>query len=179
MIKSKASNQCTEKSGDILMQESVSDRGDALSASKNGSGIGSGQHRPSQWDLDSKVGMLMLDLYFDAKCGLGAAEYNLEKAGMIRMIQQHVAGESRDGDNGWTDLRWTLTERGRRASVADLSDIMLRDPPLKIALSDADLEAADVANNCGNCPPGDKYLRIHKRILAHLKMRIQRIRSTH
>jgi hypothetical protein len=55
---------------------------------------------------DRKVSNLMSRLYFDAKCGNAAAEYNLEKAGMIEMIFDQAAGEMRDGDNYWNDIRW-------------------------------------------------------------------------
>ncbi len=57
--------------------------------------------------LDSKVAELMTSLYNDARCGRAAAEYNLEKAGMIEMIFGHVAGRMRDCDNFWDDTRWS------------------------------------------------------------------------
>jgi hypothetical protein len=114
-------------------------------------------------------------LYWDAKCGRAAAEYNLENAGMIEMISGHVAGQMRDGDNFWDDLRWTVTERGMRTSMADLQRIILCDPPLEIALWDAKDEAADVAGDCGACEPGDPILLAHQRILAHLGERAERI----
>ena len=91
----------------------------------------------------------MTGLYWEAKCGRAAAEYNLKKAGMIETISGHVAGQMRDGDNFWDDIRWTLTERGRRAGMADLQRVILSDPPLEIALWDAQDEAADVAGGCG------------------------------
>ena len=67
--------------------------------------------------LDWKVADLMADLYLDARCGWAGAEYNLEKAGMIEMLFGHVAGQVDDGDCFWDDVRWTLTDRGRRAST--------------------------------------------------------------
>jgi hypothetical protein len=99
--------------------------------------------------LDQKIDELISGLYWDAKCGRAAAEYNLEKAGMIEMISGHVAGQVRDGDNFWDDLRWTVTERCRRTSMPDLQRIILCGPPLEIALWDAKDEAADVAGGCG------------------------------
>ena len=126
------------------------------------------------WRFDRRLDELISRLYWDAKCGRAAAEYNLEKAGLIEMISGHVAGQMRDGDNFWDDLRWTLTERGKCTSMADLERIVLRDPPLEIALWDAKDEAADVADNCGG-EPGDPILMTHQRILAHLEKRAERI----
>jgi hypothetical protein len=125
--------------------------------------------------FDKKIDGLISRLYWDAKCGRAAAEYNLEKAGIIEMISGHVAGQMRDGDNFWDDLRWMVTERGRRTSMADLQRIILCNPPLEIALSDAKDEAADVAGDCGACEPGDPILVKHQRILAHLEKRAERI----
>jgi hypothetical protein len=105
-----------------------------------------------------------------------AAEYNLKNAGRIEMISGHVAGQMRDGDNFWDDLRWTVTERGRCTSMADLQRIILCDPPLEIALWDAKDEAADVAGGCGGASePSDPILVTHQRILAHLEKRAERI----
>jgi hypothetical protein len=59
-----------------------------------------------------KIDELISPLYWDAKCGRAAAEYNLKEAGMIEMISGHVAGQMRDGDKFWDDCRWTVTERG-------------------------------------------------------------------
>jgi hypothetical protein len=64
------------------------------------------------------------------------------------------------------------------ATTAELQRIMLRDPPLEIALADMELEAEDVADNCGGCEPGDELLLEHKRILDHLRMRVERIAAT-
>src|SRR6516162_8170940 len=55
------------------------------------------------WKFDRRLDELISRLYWDAKCGRAAAEYNLEKA---------------------DDLRWTLTERGRCTSMADLQRIV-------------------------------------------------------
>jgi hypothetical protein len=126
--------------------------------------------------LDQKVSSLMSRLYFDAKCGNAAAEYNLERAGMIEMIFDQVAGEMRDGDNYWNDIRWTLTELGRRTKLIELKRIILRDPPLAIALRDAEDEAADVGARREH-PEYFGYDKVHERILAHLKERVERIRA--
>jgi hypothetical protein len=125
--------------------------------------------------LDWKVGDLMADLYLDAQCGWAGAEYNLEKAGMIEMLFGHVAGRFDDGDCFWGDVRWTLTDRGRHASVAKLERIIVQDPPLGIAQWDAGNQADCLASDCGHCKPGDPILATHERILAHLEKRAERI----
>src|SRR6516164_4908574 len=126
---------------------------------------------------DSKVEKLMHDLYFSGQVGWAAAEYNLQKAGLIEMIYGHHAGQmSTDGSgNCWCDCRWTLTERGKRASIARLERVMLRDPPLEIAEWDAEAEADDVATDCGGCDVDDPWLAIHRRILFNLDKRAERI----
>jgi hypothetical protein len=96
------------------------------------------------WDRDREIGVLTQDLYYDLKCGYGAAEYNLVQAGMIEMIFGHTAGKYHEGDNAWTDGRWTVTQRGGQASMAELERIIVQDPPLGIALADMELEAEDV-----------------------------------
>ena len=53
----------------------------------------------------------------------------------------------------------------------------MRDPPLEIALGDAMNEARDVADNCGGCEPDDPFLLDHRRLLAHLLDRVERIRA--
>jgi hypothetical protein len=125
--------------------------------------------------LDWKVADLMGKLYLDAQCGCRGAEYNLERAGLIEMLFGHVAGHLDDGDYFWDDVRWTLTDRGRRASVAKLELIIVRDPPLEIALSDAEDEAKDLASDCVDCKPGGAILMTHHRRLAHLERRVERI----
>ena len=62
--------------------------------------------------LDWKVAHLMADLFYAARCGWAGAEYNLEKAGMIEMLFDHVAGHVDDGDCFWADIRWTLFNGG-------------------------------------------------------------------
>jgi hypothetical protein len=129
---------------------------------------------PNNNVFDQKIDKLISRLYWDAKCGRAAAEYNLKKAGMIEMISGHVAGQMRDGDNFWDDCRWTSTERGRCTSMADLQRIILSDPPLDIAVWAAEDEAADVAGGCGG-GPGDPIPANHQRILTHLEKRAERI----
>jgi hypothetical protein len=108
---------------------------------------------------DDKVEKLMFDLYYSARVGLAAAEYNLEKAGLIEMIHGHRAGQmSTDG----TD------------SMARLEKVMLRDPPLEVAEQDAEEEANDVATDCG-CEVDDPWLAVHRRILVNLDERAERI----
>jgi hypothetical protein len=121
---------------------------------------------------------LIRRLYCGAKCGNAAAEHNLEKAGVIEMIQGHVAGQMREGDNFWGDLRWKLTELGRRTGMAKARIIILRDPPLEIALRDAMDEASDIADGCGGYQPDHPYVLMHRRILEHLLDRIERIRAS-
>jgi hypothetical protein len=140
----------------------------------NDTGLNAGTLNPKNV-FDQKLDELISRLYWDAKCGRAAAEYNLEKAGIIDMISGHVAGQMHDGDNFWDDLRWTVTKRCGRTSTADLQCIILRDPPLEIALWDAKDEAADVAGGCGGCEPGDLFLLKHQRILGHLEKRAEHI----
>ena len=65
---------------------------------------------------DNSVEKLMLDLVYGGHAGWAAAEFNLVEAGLIEMIQGHQPGLMREGDNGWMDLRWTLTDLGRQGS---------------------------------------------------------------
>jgi hypothetical protein len=134
-------------------------------------------HSSRQLLRDDKVEKLMFDLYYSGRVGLAAAECNLEKAGLIEMIQGHRAGRmSSDGsDNHWCDCRWILTERGKRASMARLERVMLGDPPLEIAEWDAEAEANDVATDCGGCDVDDPRLAIHRRNLVNLDKRAERI----
>jgi hypothetical protein len=131
----------------------------------------------SRLGCDDAVKTLVSNLYRSARVGLAAAEYNLEKAGMIEMIQGHHAGVMLPGDVYWDDLRWTLTDRGRGASDAQLERIMLRDPPLEIAEWDAKDEANDVASDCGGCDIDDPILAMHRRISINLDKRAERIRQ--
>jgi hypothetical protein len=63
---------------------------------------------------DDNSAKLMLDLVYGGHAGWAAAEFNLVEAGLIEMIQGHQPGLMREGDNGWMDVRWTLTDLGRR-----------------------------------------------------------------
>jgi hypothetical protein len=119
----------------------------------------------------------MRDIYFDAECGRAAAEYNLEKVGIIKMIQGFVAGEMGERDNWWDDLRWELTSLGMRTSMAEARKIILRDPPLEIALWDAMFEARDFAESCSGLEPNDPLVLQQRNILAHLLDRVERIRA--
>jgi hypothetical protein len=120
---------------------------------------------------------VVLDLHADGKCGRAAAEYNLVKAGAIEVASGHVPGHLREDDVFFEHSEWKLTEVGKRASTNTLRRIILRDPPLEIALWDAMNEARDVADNCGGCEPDDPLLLEHRRLLAHLLDRGERIRA--
>ena len=86
-------------------------------------------------------------------------------------------GCSRDDDVFFEHSKWKLTELGRSASTDTLRSIILQDPPLEIALWDAMFEARDVGDNCGGCEPDDPLLLEHRRLLAHLLDRVERIRA--
>jgi hypothetical protein len=125
---------------------------------------------------DQAVRDLQEDLYYSARVGWAASEYNLQNAGMIEMLHGHHAGVMLPSYADW--VRWTLTNRGRRASDAQLERIMLRDPPPEIAEWDAENEANDVAtitNDCGGCDIDDWALAIHRRISVELDKRAERI----
>jgi hypothetical protein len=128
------------------------------------------------WRRVSKVQDLIIHLYFVARAGRAAAEYNLAAAGMIEMLYGYQPGRVRDGDGWWEDPRWTLTDRGRRATDAQLTRIIVQDPASWVAEQDAQEEANDVAGDCGNDPDG-YWLPIHKRILAELDKRAARIQA--
>jgi hypothetical protein len=101
----------------------------------------------------------VLGIHAEGKCGRAAAEYNLVKAGAIEVASGHVPGHLR-GDNVFFEHSgWKLTELGKCASEAALTKIILRDPPLEIALWDALSEARDVADNCGGCEPDDPLVK--------------------
>jgi hypothetical protein len=119
----------------------------------------------------------VLDIHADAKCGRAAAEYNLVKAGAIEVASGHVPGHLREDNVFFEHSGWKLTELGKCASEAALREVILRDPPLEIALWDALSEARDVADNCGGCKPDDSLVLNHRRILDHLLDRVERIRA--
>ena len=120
---------------------------------------------------------LVLALHADGKCGRAAAEYNLVKAGAIEVASERVPGCLRDDDVFFEHSAWRLTELGRSASTDTLRSIILQDPPLEIALWDAMNEARDVGDNCGGCKPDDPLLLEHRRLLADLLDRVERIRA--
>jgi hypothetical protein len=118
----------------------------------------------------------MWRLYFNSRVGMGAAEYNLEEAGMIEMENGHVAGIFIEGrSNGWCDCRWVITDRGNHTTLADLERIMLADPPLEIAVMDARLEADIVADDLNDTD--HETLADDRRTLAALEERAESIRS--
>jgi hypothetical protein len=65
-----------------------------------------------------------VDLVYGGHAGWAAAEFNLIEAELIEMIQGHQPCLMREGDNGWMDLRWTLTDLGRRTCKARFKLIM-------------------------------------------------------
>ena len=120
---------------------------------------------------------VVLDLHADGECGRAAAEYNLVKAGAIEVASGHVPGHLREDDVFFEHSEWKLAELGRSASTDTLRSIILQDPPLEIPLWDAMFEARDVGDNCGGCEPDDPLLLEHRRLLAHLLDRVERIRA--
>jgi hypothetical protein len=114
---------------------------------------------------------LVLALHADGKCGRGAAEYNLVKAGAIEAASAHVPGHLREDDVFFEHSEWKLTEVGKRASTNTLRSIILQDPP------NAMFEARDVGDNCGGCEHDDPLLLDHRRLLALLLDRVERIRA--
>jgi hypothetical protein len=121
--------------------------------------------------------LFVLDLHADAKCGRAAAEYNLVKAGAIETSAGHVPGNLREDNVFFEHSEWKLTELGRRAGESALTEIILRDPPLEIALWDAMFAARDVADNCWDCEPDDPLVLDHRHVLDHLLDRVERIRA--
>jgi hypothetical protein len=149
-----------------------SNANDMSPGDKSRSNVVSGEGSSADMQLEE----LMRHLYFSAKCGNAAAEHNLENAGVTEIVQGHVAGKMREGDNYWGDCRWQLSELGKRTKLTDLKDTILRDPPLEIAMLDAEDEAKDVAARTEN-PVVLGYVTVHKRILAHLNEIVERIRA--
>jgi hypothetical protein len=131
----------------------------------------------SRTDKTIELGRFVFDLHSDGKCGRAAAEYNLVKAGAIEVASGHVPGHLRDDDVFFEHSEWKLTEMGKRASTDTLRRIILRDPPLEIALWDAMFEARDIAESCGGCEPNDPLVLQQRNILAHLLDRVERIRA--
>jgi hypothetical protein len=86
------------------------------------------------------------------------------------MVQGHVAGIMCRDDQYWCDCRWTLTDKGRRGTMAQLERVILRDPPLHVAEQDA----AEVADDIANVASGDEPDQ-RRRILTHLDQLAERI----
>jgi hypothetical protein len=126
---------------------------------------------------DNSVEKLMLDLVFGGHAGWAAAEFNLVEAGLIEMIQGHQPGLMREGDNGWMDVRWTLTDLGRRTRKARFELVMKADPPLWAAEQDAEAEAQDYQQNFADGDPDDYWTAIHRHMSIRLDKRAERIRQ--
>jgi hypothetical protein len=120
---------------------------------------------------------LVFDLHANGECGRAAAEYNLVKGGVIEVASEHVPGHLRDNDVFFEHSEWKLTELGRTANTEALTSIILQNPPLEIALWDAMNEARDVGDNCGGCESDDPVLLDHRRLLANLLDRVERVRA--
>jgi hypothetical protein len=125
---------------------------------------------------DNSVEELMLDLVYGGHTGWAAAEFNVVEAGLIEMIQGHQPGLMREGDNGWMDLRWTLTDLGRRTRKARFELIIKADPPLWVAEQDAEEEAQDYHQNFADSDPDDYWAAIHRHMSIRLDNRAERIR---
>jgi hypothetical protein len=123
------------------------------------------------------IELFVLDLHSDAKCGLGSGGVQSCEGGCDRGGLRTCARNLRDDDVFFEHSRWKLTEPGRSASTDTLRSIILQDPPLEIALWDAMFEARDVGDNCWGCEPDDPLLSEHRRLLAHLLDRVERIRA--
>jgi hypothetical protein len=75
-----------------------------------------------------------------------------------------------------SDCRWVLTDLGRRADKAQLESIMLLDPPLEIAVMDAELEADIIADTGDDIDDDDTVIAGHRRNLVALNERVESIR---
>jgi hypothetical protein len=126
---------------------------------------------------DNSVEKLMLDLVYGGHAGWAAAEFNLVEAGLIEMIQGHQPCLMREGDNAWMDLRWTLTDLGRRTRKARFELVMKSDPPLWAAEQDAEEEAQDYQQNFADGDPDDYWTAIHRHMSIRLDKRAERIRQ--
>jgi hypothetical protein len=113
--------------------------------------------------------------FWPAKVGFGSAEYNLTSAGMIRMTERHVAGICRSGES-WFDSRWTLTDRGRRASVLEIMRVILRVPPLWLAREDARAMIEYIHDDIASLAESDQEAIVWSyQRLAALDRRLERI----
>jgi hypothetical protein len=129
------------------------------------------------------LGSLMFDLCHNENattCGWGAAEFNLAVDGYIEMIQGFTAGiQRRDDDNWWCDCRWEISEKEMRASDAELTRVMLLDPPLAVAQADVDLVALTIAEECpdeGNLDDWEETAALRAK-LARLNATVERIKN--
>jgi hypothetical protein len=133
---------------------------------------------------DNALEMLMGDLVYAAHVGWASAEFNLVKTGLIEMIQGHAAGLMRKDGNYWCDLRWTLTDRGRRTSAARFQRVMGADPPLWVAERDAEEGAHDYRRLAEELDDPDihtdrddeEWVVRHRRMSINLDKRAERIR---
>jgi hypothetical protein len=126
------------------------------------------------WERNQALDKLMLDLVYAGETGWATAEFNLAKAGLIEMIQGHEPGLMREGDNGWADLRWTLSDLGRRTRKARLERVMKADPPLWVAEQDADEEAQDYQQTFAH-DPDSYWAATHRYMSNNLDKRAERI----
>lgn len=139
---------------------------------------GLADHRPER-KLEEALNNLIGQLYESARCGEGGAEFNLVRDGYIEMIQNHVAGLWRETHNWWRDCRWAITAKGQRASTAELTKSILRDPPLEVAQADADEEADIIEAWCPDSSDLDNWDDTADRRVkwAHLNARVERIKA--
>jgi hypothetical protein len=124
---------------------------------------------------DNSVEELMLDLIYGGHAGWAAAEFNLVEAGLIEMIHGHQPGLMRESDNGWIDLRWTLTDLGRLTREARFEQVMKADPPPWAAEQDAEEEAQDYQQTFADGDPDDYWAAIHRHMSIRLDIRAERI----
>jgi hypothetical protein len=124
---------------------------------------------------DKAVSDLMMDLVYAGETGWATAEFNLANAGLIEMIQGHQPGLMRKGDNGRMDLRWTLTDLGRRTRKTRFVLVMKSDPPLWVAEQDAEEEAQDYQQTFADADPDDQWAAIHRQMSNKLDDRAERI----
>jgi hypothetical protein len=73
------------------------------------------------------------------------------------------------------DLRWALTDLGRRTRKARFELVMKADPPLWAAEQDAEEEAQDYQQNFADGDPDDYWAAIHRRLSNKLDDRAERI----
>jgi hypothetical protein len=128
-----------------------------------------------RWQRDNEVSDLMMKLVYAGETGWAMAEFNLAKAGLIEMIHGHQPGLMRERDNGWMDLRWTLTDLGRCTRKARFELVMKADPPLWVAEQDAEEEARDYQQTFADVDPDDYWAAIHRHMSNKFDNRAERI----